>query len=257
MTRSDTTPAKQRIVSATRNSGSRVTWKNRLRDACLSRARHRKRSIQECEDSVSLDPRKLVESELMMHGVRVVSPPEKRQAREQPAVEPMDFEMTEDEIDEIIALIEEIERDEKEERSQWLLEEEISRMQGEEQALMESIAEYERWNAAVLANDVDPEAVLCPLCQEEDLILSNRSELGNGIVCPNNMDGTCPFSLEARPGLSLPVLKERLAAVICEHGSHCSHHISFEVINEASASFEPTSRLWAICSVCDGRVCLA
>lgn len=205
-------------------------------------------------------PRQLVEAELQMHGIRIVSPrvtqetSQSQQSMEWVKVVDGDecFEMTEEEL---IELMEEIERDCRQEEEKFL-ENEINRIQGEEQALIDSIEDYEQWNESALSNDSATDSVLCPLCQECNLVSSNACEMGYDIVCPNSMDDSCAFALPARPGLLLSNLKDRLAETIRSHAMQCSQQITFEVLNEDPSVDTATAQLWAICYSCDTRLCL-
>ena len=228
-------------------------------------------TMKEDEDQQTatyVDSRSLVEAELKLHGVRVVSPPTRKwnsQADEQSTIM-MDcggeetgrnddenlFVLTEDEV---IDLMEDIEREWKQHQEK-LLEEEMNRIENEEQALYESIAEYEQWREDGNGDGTQDSAVLCPVCQEAYLTTSDTWEMGSDIVCPNHMDGSCALRLEPRPGLSLTSLKERLAHAISTHVDVCSHPISFHVSSEVISDDCLLSLLWGTCSVCGSRSCL-
>lgn len=305
MTRSDNTPSKQVLLAAaSKGSKCKKEWKHRLRQSCLERMRQQSRTksgtqprstVSSTDDvdgtrmriaEVPYDSRTLVEAEMQLHGVRVVSPPSHAkdsaqnstpmlpQQQQHEAMECVESltEMDDDEQgfvmteDEVIALMEEIEKEWKQFEEQ-LLEEELYRIQGEERAVWDSIAEYEQWTD----NSNDTEAVPCPLCQEANLTTSQACEMSdnnnnNTIVCPNYMDGSCRMRLEARPGLSLPHLQEALATAIHNHALDCPHPLAFEVMAAVSweesscsmtASHEPLSRLWATCQACERKSCLA
>ena len=292
------TPAKSGISStapAKKNSDTKNAWKNRIRQACLSRVRRQSlsgssnRTIQPFRDgrgndnddwaqqqqqdegTTYMDSRSLVEAELELHGVRVVSPPSDRkwnhhsQEEQSTTIMMMDcgetaattsnypdgLVLTEDEV---IELMDEIEREWKQ-HQQRILEDEMDRIEKEEQALFDTIAEYEQWTD----DDSNAVIVLCPLCREANLTTSQCSEMGDDIVCPNHMDGSCAFRLEARSGLDLTGLKERLAHAIATHAEICSHHdISFQVSNEVSSDDDyRLSLLWGTCAVCGTRSCVA
>eukprot|EP00977_Amphora_coffeiformis_P010817 scaffold2536_cov169-Amphora_coffeaeformis.AAC.10 len=280
MTRSsDSIPAKQVIPAASIGSNSKKAWKKRLRQACLDRMRQSRPShhgrVMIAE--VPYDSRTLVEAELQLHGVRVVSPPVKNipphdntlqqpQAMECVELTNTEMDFDDDEVgfvmteDEVIALMEEIEREWKQHEDK-LLEEELYRIEGEEQAVWDTIAEYEQWADEANChsnNNTATTAVLCPICQDANLTTTARtfeSARGDEIVCPNFMDGSCRMRLEARPGLSLPTLCERLALAISAHGENCSHQVVFEVSEETVEHHHDSSlsHLWAKCFACERK----
>ena len=281
-----TTPFKQGIVSASKNTKA---WRKRLRDACLDRVRLSQKKQRPCDYAQGQpnamtttmiaeeklggdDPRSLVEAQLKLHGVRIVSPTSKthdgatalsmdwtESTTDDPIDESDEFVMTEDEV---IALMEEIENEMKR-HQEVLLEEELNRMEHEENALYESIADYEQWDEAVTAGQDSGcycVEVCCPCCQESNLTTSSdASEWGVDVLCPNQMDGSCPLRLEARPGLSLHNLRDRLAQAFHDHGEGCAARLEFHVSKDKQSpgASPPITQLWAICNDCGTRACVA
>lgn len=284
----DTTPTRKSGIAATKkNSDTKnKAWKNRIREACLNRVRRQRQDQPDdrtmmmtttqtvANDGSYVDSRLLVEAELKLHGVRVVSPPNKSnwnyplpQNLQQSTV-PMMMDcggeeealpsnndddvlvMTEDEV---FDLMEEIEREWKQ-QNEKLLEEEMDRIENEQQALYATIADYERDEAVI--NDGDA-VVLCPLCQEANLTTSQCTEIGDDIVCPNQMDESCSLRLEARSGLDLSSLRERLAQTISSHAEICNCTITFQMSHEYTSEDCHLALLWGTCSVCGTRSCVA
>ena len=296
MTRHESTPpTKSGIITAKKNSDTKNNraWKNRIREACLNRVRRQQHQQQQQHDDDDrtmmmmmthtnadsyMDSRLLVEAELKLHGVLVVSPPNKSHGNSQPQEQQQqqstvtnmmmmmdcggeslasnDDEMLVMTEDEVFDLMEEIEREWKQHQEK-LLEEEMDRIENEEQALYETIADYEREEEGIDDGDGPSDAVLCPLCQEANLTTSHCSEMGNDIVCPNHMDGSCALRLEARSGLDLSSLKERLAQTILSHAEICTRTLTFQMSHEYTSEDCHLSLLWGTCSTCGTRSCVA
>lgn len=76
-----------------------------------------------------------------------------------------------------------------------------------------------------------PVAVLCPICKEANL----SETMQGGILCPNHMDGSCPFELRAGNGhglalaLTLENLCQQLRYAYEQHALYCHDYLSFEV----------------------------
>jgi hypothetical protein len=93
----------------------------------------------------------------------------------------------------------------------------------EQNYLQDQIAEFEQWQATqAYPPDGDDEQVLCPICQNADLIVTADKQ----IVCPAE---SCSFFLQAtisdRP---LCMMREQLRAAHEEHARNCSNLLHFE-----------------------------
>jgi hypothetical protein len=244
-------------------------WKESLRKACLDRARKRRllsatrtpsRNDHDLSDLVPA--RLLIEEEMMQQGVSLLSPctdhakPQAISPPEIPQYDPMETTtsvasspheehfISEDELFDLLAEVEaEIERTESLELEGFL---DLART--DELDLEERIAEFQEWEG----NSV--EGVLCPLCQEANLLHSH-----NRLVCPNHMDHSCAFDVQNTLNLSLDDLQERLRVGYDLHTSYCHENLSFQMISDITTDdVAPMgASLVAVCDTCGTRIPIA
>jgi len=189
--------------------------------------------------------------------------------------------MTEDEW---IELLEEIENELEKERADDALlaaEDQIDAQRQEQLYFERQLDEYDRQQHEAEFGcdgnaDAGAVAVLCPMCQEANL-LATRSVADSGstttVTCPNHeVDGTCPFQLCVGDGddngvaaanrecAVLGMLREALRATYEQHVTdrECTNSLTFEIQpvqqhqdrdGEATTT-STTATLRAICAAC-------
>jgi hypothetical protein len=337
-------PARKRTPTACK------TWKEKLRLACIDRARRRRRNDHENDgnghesgggngsyqpsdeidgdSSMSIQQlpsaRAILEEELRQQGITVVSPcinmdnrneqqQQQRQLNAYSASSPSkdmssrysqvdspsaaaftandsginahtsgvntdDYNnaihanhyISEEELFELLQEVEEEMQRSEEEMYQMLARERENELEQQVQDFEEQQQEQEAasinsssWNNAV------PLAVLCPICKEANL----SETMQGGILCPNHMDGSCPFELRAGNGdahqhglaLTLENVCQQLRWVYEQHALYCHDYLSFEVNDtmihgeqqqqqqQQQGQAENTS-LVAVCPSCETRM---
>ena len=186
--------------------------------------------------------RSVVEQELRQQGVAVVTPGKMKTTSSvssptttilptQEAITPnnsqvfMDssepdecYDLSEEELYELLKEVEEeIRRNEEE-----LLEEVLEQERCQQEEIEQQIAEFEEWEESLAMHEMNPkECVICPICCESMLQRSC-----NKTFCPNE---ACPLQLDDNQGLSLAELKERLRLAFEDHSHHCGGTLIFEM----------------------------
>jgi hypothetical protein len=125
------------------------------------------------------------------------------------------------------------------------------------------VADFEHWEESKReAEEQSDEPVLCPICQEANLLASFTRE-GSGyfttITCPNHMDGSCPLLLRTQHNLTLQDLEERLREAYDQHSGYCSHDLSFTVpaaYEDMGDAQEGGVNLLATCPECHTKMAL-
>lgn len=111
------------------------------------------------------------------------------------------------------------------------------------QHLEDQIAEFETWE---FHRDDSEEAVPCPVCRDANLLPT-----ATGIVCPNQMNGSCVLRLEGlEDSIALPSLRERVRTAYEVHACTCSGPLDFSV----QTRNDGTSNLLSSCNFCHFNV---
>lgn len=185
----------------------------------------------------------LVEEELEESGVSIVSDnpdsPSTAEATTE-SVNDEEYAISEEELYELMQEVEdELQREEAMYAEEFLNTAEYYE-QLHQQELEWQIAEFEEWEAINQHNETVP----CPICNDEAIL-----EEQDWFVCPNNMQGTCPFKV-SKPDInfSLADLKNSLALALETHAAHCFSPIRF-VVDKRDESELTT--LVALCTDCN------
>jgi hypothetical protein len=198
-------------------------WKEDLRQSCLIQARKKRRT----------SALHVVEHELGHYRVQVASAvntpdrPSSSSQQQNNVDNEEDYLISEDEW---IELLEEVENEiERSNVEQHALEQE--RYEELHTHLEEQIADYELWS-----NREEEEGVVCPVCNNADLIQNHSGE----VVCPC---GLCAVNLGKK---RLDSLRQTLQRAYEDHSIYCGGPLTFRV---ASASDGETC-IEAVCSEC-------
>ena len=237
------------------------TWKEKLRTACLDRAREKRRRtpVKKVHEQVQ-SARLLIEKEMIEQGIVLSSPctvsPDVDSMEETPRLSSPETPHASDFIseEELFELLSQVEA-ELEKVDTLQLEEMLEFVHGDQMDLEERIADYQEWEESSKTQQV--EAVLCPICSECNLLQSLPS---HRLVCPNHMDGSCDFDLPNPNNLSLQDLRERLHLAYEHHASYCLGSLSFRVLNDSSTDDTACHRrenLIAQCSTCGTSIPIA
>ena len=123
--------------------------------------------------------------------------------------------------DELFDLLQDIEDEIERERMQSL--EDILDITSND--LYDRIAYYEQWEDTTFDDNTAACPLLCPLCQETNLLPTATG----GLVCPNHMDGSCSMILNELSGINVDNLRDRLAHTFEEHGILCNYKLVFGI----------------------------
>jgi hypothetical protein len=107
------------------------------------------------------------------------------------------------------------------------------------QHIEDQIADFQDWEAS-RCDDI----VLCPVCKDANLILL----LEHGVVCPNQMNGSCSLRLESNT-IVMSNLRERLQTAYDVHSCACSGPLDFQVGKRDNGDM-----LLATCIMCDSNI---
>jgi hypothetical protein len=176
--------------------------------------------------------------------------------------------ISEEELFELLQEVEEEMQRSEEEMHQLLAREREHELEQQVQDFEEQQEQDAATIDSSLWNTTVPIAVLCPICKE-----ANLSETRQGVIlCPNHMDGSCPFELRAGNGdarqhgltLTLENLCQQLRYAYEQHALYCHNYLSFEVHDntmiheehqqqQQEGQAENTS-LVAVCPACETRM---
>jgi hypothetical protein len=177
--------------------------------------------------------------------------------------------ISEEELFELLQEVEEEMQRSEEEMHQLLAREREHELEQQVQDFEEQQEQDAATIDSSLWNTTVPIAVLCPICKE-----ANLSETRQGVIlCPNHMDGSCPFELRAGNGdarqhgltLTLENLCQQLRYAYEQHALYCHDYLSFEVHDNTMIHEEhqqqqqqqqqaENTSLFAVCPACETRM---
>ena len=177
--------------------------------------------------------------------------------------------ISEEELFELLQEVEEEMQRSEEEMRQLLAREREHELEQQVQDFEEHQAQEAASIDSSLWNNTVPLAVLCPICKEANL----SETMQGGILCPNHMDGSCPFELRAGNGddarqhgltLTLETICQQLRYAYEQHALHCHDCLSFEVHDNTMINDEQQQQqqqgqaentsLVAVCPACETRM---